>query len=89
MVINNLSTLPGTVPVQNLKRRNMKQTIGILRNSKSKILEHENREFDLSSERRRSTNSTSSSVSFENITIREYAVCIGDNPSCSSGAPIR
>lgn len=66
----------------------MKQTIGILRNSKSKILEHENREFDLSSERRRSTNSTSSSVSFENITIREYAVCIGDNPSCSSGAPI-
>mmetsp|Transcript_15206 Transcript_15206/g.22251 ORF Transcript_15206/g.22251 Transcript_15206/m.22251 type:complete len:159 (-) Transcript_15206:231-707(-) len=35
-----------------------------------------------------SETSVSSSVSFENITIREYSVTIGDNPSCSSGAPI-
>jgi hypothetical protein len=28
------------------------------------------------------------SVSFSDITIREYNITIGDNPSCSSGAPI-
>jgi hypothetical protein len=33
--------------------------------------------------------SCSSSVSFDSITIREYSVTIGDNPSCSGGVPIR
>jgi hypothetical protein len=27
-------------------------------------------------------------VRFDNIHIREYARIIGDNPSCSSGAPV-
>ncbi len=31
----------------------------------------------------------SSSVRFREVRIREHAVTIGDNPSCSSGAPIR
>ena len=30
-----------------------------------------------------------SSVGFKHIAVREYAVIIGDNPSCSGGAPIR
>ncbi len=30
-----------------------------------------------------------STVRFSEVHIREYAVTIGDNPSCSSGAPIR
>jgi hypothetical protein len=28
------------------------------------------------------------SVRFENVNIREYSRIIGDNPSCSSGAPV-
>jgi len=36
-----------------------------------------------------SDDSPSSSVRFNQITIREYDIVIGDNPSCSSGAPIR
>ncbi len=30
-----------------------------------------------------------SSVGFKHIAVREYGVIIGDNPSCSGGAPIR
>ncbi len=33
--------------------------------------------------------SQSISVRFSEVHIREYAVTIGDNPSCSSGAPVR
>ena len=29
------------------------------------------------------------SVGFKDVTIREYAIDIGDNPSCSGGVPIR
>ncbi len=28
-------------------------------------------------------------VGFKSVTIREYALVIGDNPSCSSGVPLR
>lgn len=38
---------------------------------------------------RPSDKSSSPSVRFNQITIREYAIVIGDNPSCSSGAPLR
>lgn len=31
----------------------------------------------------------SSSVEFKDVSIREYGVAIGDNPSCSGGVPIR
>jgi hypothetical protein len=68
----------------------MKQTRGILRNTTNVMTNHHNHcqpEFDESSGSKVSTKS-STSVSFESITIREYAVTIGDNPSCSSGAPI-
>jgi len=33
--------------------------------------------------------STSSSVKFDQIVIREYDLVVGDNPSCSGGAPVR
>ncbi len=36
-----------------------------------------------------STSCTCSSVRFSEVHIREYDVTIGDNPSCSHGAPIR
>lgn len=41
------------------------------------------------SERTVSTGTSTSSVSFHNITVRGYDRTIGDNPSCSSGCPIR
>jgi hypothetical protein len=71
---------------------NMNQTRGILRNVNMNVMtdnhDHYKSESDASSGSKASTKS-STSVSFESITIREYAVTIGDNPSCSSGAPIR
>lgn len=33
--------------------------------------------------------SSMASVSFDNITIREYPLTIGDNPYCSTGVPVR
>ena len=33
--------------------------------------------------------SPSSSVKFDQIVIREYDMVVGDNPSCSGGAPVR
>jgi len=36
----------------------------------------------------RSAQSSSSCVSFDSVTFREYDITIGDNPACSSGAPI-
>lgn len=30
-----------------------------------------------------------SSVTFNHVAVREYALVIGDNPSCSEGAPLR
>jgi len=75
----------------------MIQTRGILRNAHMNLMtDHHNNssscksEFDASSGSKESTKSTTSlsSVSFESVTIREYAPTIGDNPSCSHGAPI-
>lgn len=34
------------------------------------------------------SSSSSSSVCFKNVEIREYCITIGDNPSCTSGCPI-
>jgi len=31
---------------------------------------------------------STSTVKFDNITVREYSITIGDNPSCSGGAPM-
>ena len=35
-----------------------------------------------------SSSSSSSVVSFDTVNIREYRVTVGDNPSCSGGAPL-
>ncbi len=39
--------------------------------------------------RRNTWSSVSRTVNFNNVDIREYERVIGDNPSCSGGAPIR
>ena len=89
--------LPLTAIIQVLSQRylrviNMNQSRGILRKVHMNVMtdnhDHYKSESDASSGSKASTKS-STSVSFESITIREYAVTIGDNPSCSSGAPIR
>jgi hypothetical protein len=36
-----------------------------------------------------SSDATASSVKFDVISIREYDLTIGDNPSCTAGAPLR
>jgi hypothetical protein len=36
-----------------------------------------------------SSDATVSSVKFDAISIREYDLTIGDNPSCTAGAPLR
>ena len=35
-----------------------------------------------------SSSSYTKEVAFGELEIREYALCLGDNPSCSSGAPV-
>lgn len=79
-----LDRLFPTVHPIKCKRMNSKQT------PRSSILRKSSGELSASSRRSFASTSThTSSVSFDHVTVREYEVTIGDNPSCSSGAPIR
>jgi hypothetical protein len=49
-----------------------------------------NREVSIHSDcSKLSSDATASSVKFDVISIREYDLTIGDNPSCTAGAPLR
>jgi hypothetical protein len=56
---------------------------GILKNSTEGYGNGVSQEHEFPSKKK------SSSVSFKNITVRGYDRTIGDNPSCTSGCPIR